>query len=96
MSTRPGTETQLDHVHPALVLALRACGRRVENLEEPERRFEYCMAALAEIDGTHGRWKPGREPITEHMPVASTAVLSPSGATTPSVANLCSISTITK
>lgn len=61
------TEIQLDDVHPALVLALRSCGRRAEAHEEPERRFEYCMSSLAEIDGTRGRWKPGREPITEHV-----------------------------
>lgn len=67
MSTGPGTEIELDDVHPALVLALRACGRRVQDLEEPEKRFEYCLSALAEIDGTRGRWKPGREPITEHV-----------------------------
>lgn len=67
MSARPDTEIRLDDVHPALVLALRSQGRREKEYEERSGRFDLCMAALAAIDGTRGRWKPGREPITEHL-----------------------------
>lgn len=67
MTARPDTGVQLDDVHPALALALRSQGRREAQYEVPSGRFDLCMAALAAIDGTRGRWRPGREPITEHL-----------------------------